>query len=318
MEKALEDLSGRVAALLKERRMTVTAVESCTGGLISKLLTDVPGISEVFKGGFVTYSDETKHSFVGVKKETLQKYTAVSEETAREMALGGAQTAGADAAVSVTGYAGPEGGSRGEPAGLVYIGCCVAGETTVKEYHFQGSRRQVREQAAAEAFKFLEERLLPGGKGASHGPGGGVPLTIQIKYFSDQIERLCYVEGKSDWIDLRAAEDVELKQGEFRLIPLGVAMKLPDGYEAHVIPRSSTFKNFGILQVNSMGLIDESYCGDEDQWFFPALAVKDTKICMNDRICQFRIEKHQPQIHFEETGYLPGNNRGGFGSTGKQ
>ena len=95
-------------------------------------------------------------------------------------------------------------------------------------------------------------------------------------------------------------------------------MKLPDGYEAHVIPRSSTFKNFGILQVNSMGLIDESYCGDEDQWFFPALAVKDTKICMNDRICQFRIEKHQPQIHFEETGYLPGNNRGGFGSTGKQ
>ena len=97
--------------------------------------------------------------------------------------------------------------------------------------------------------------------------------TIKIKYFSDKIEKLTYIAGKSDWIDLRAAEDITMKQGEFKLIPLGIAMELPKGYEAHVIPRSSTFKNFGLLQTNSCGLIDESYCGDNDQWFFPALAM---------------------------------------------
>ena len=139
---------------------------------------------------------------------------------------------------------------------------------------------------------------------------------IRIKYFYDDIEKLQYIDGKSDWIDLRAAEDVEMKAGEFRLIPLGIAMELPKGYEAHVIPRSSTFKNFGIIQTNSMGLIDESYCGDNDQWFMPALAMRDTKICKNDRICQFRIMKHQPQIVFSE-GKLTGEDRGGFGSTGK-
>ena len=101
---------------------------------------------------------------------------------------------------------------------------------------------------------------------------------IRIKYFTDKIEKLQYIGGKSDWIDLRAAEDVEMKAGEFKLIPLGIAMELPKGYEAHVIPRSSTFKNFGILQTNSMGLIDESYCGDHDQWFMPALAMRDTVI----------------------------------------
>lgn len=142
--------------------------------------------------------------------------------------------------------------------------------------------------------------------------------TIQIKYFSKEIERLCYVAGKSDWIDLRSAKEVEMKAGEFCLIPLGVAMKLPKGYEAHVIPRSSTYKNYGILQTNSCGLIDESYCGDEDQWFFPALAMRDTVIHVNDRICQFRIMKHQPEISFEETEELTGENRGGFGSTGRQ
>ena len=92
-------------------------------------------------------------------------------------------------------------------------------------------------------------------------------MNIRIKYFTDKIERLRYVDGKSDWIDLRAAKEVELKQGEFALIPLGVAMELPKGYEAHVVPRSSTFKNFGIIQTNSMGVIDETYCGDNDQWF---------------------------------------------------
>ena len=91
-------------------------------------------------------------------------------------------------------------------------------------------------------------------------------MKIRIKYFSDGIEKLKYIGGKSDWIDLRAAEDISMKAGEFRLIPLGVAMALPEGYEAHVVPRSSTFKNFGILQANSMGIIDESYCGDSDQW----------------------------------------------------
>lgn len=140
-------------------------------------------------------------------------------------------------------------------------------------------------------------------------------LNIKIKYFSD-VEKLTYVEGKSDWIDLRAAEEVHMKKGDFRLIPLGIGMKLPEGYEAHVIPRSSTFKNFGILQTNSMGLIDESYCGDNDQWYFPALAIRDTVIHKNDRICQFRIIEHQPELRFEETDKLSNTNRGGFGSTG--
>ncbi len=139
---------------------------------------------------------------------------------------------------------------------------------------------------------------------------------IRIKYFSDEVERLCYIGGKSDWIDLRASEDVSMKKGEFRLIPLGVAMELPKGYEAQVVPRSSTFKNFGLLQVNSMGVIDESYCGDHDQWFFPALAVRDTEIHRNDRICQFRITAHQPEITFEVVERLEGADRGGFGSTG--
>ena len=141
--------------------------------------------------------------------------------------------------------------------------------------------------------------------------------TIKIKYFSEDIERLAYIAGKSDWIDLRA-EEIRLKKGESALIPLGVAMELPRGYEAHVIPRSSTYKNFGIIQTNSCGLIDETYCGDHDQWFFPALAMRDTVIHVNDRICQFRIMEHQPEIRFEETDRLTAEDRGGFGSTGKQ
>ena len=142
--------------------------------------------------------------------------------------------------------------------------------------------------------------------------------TIRIKYFTDKIEKLRYIDGKSDWIDLRAAEDVVLKQGEFRLIPLGVAMQLPEGCEAHVVPRSSTFKNFGILQVNSMGVIDASYCGDNDQWFMPVLAMRDTEIHLGDRICQFRIFEHQPVLSFVETEDLGNEDRGGIGSTGKQ
>jgi dUTP pyrophosphatase len=143
-------------------------------------------------------------------------------------------------------------------------------------------------------------------------------LNIKIRYFNEQIEKLQYIENKSDWIDLRAASRVELKAGEFKLIPLGIAIELPKGYEAHVVPRSSTFKNFGILQVNSMGIIDESYCGDNDQWFFPALAMRDTVIEVNDRICQFRIMEHQPGIEFIEVKELGNKDRGGHGSTGKQ
>lgn len=141
-------------------------------------------------------------------------------------------------------------------------------------------------------------------------------MNIKIKYFTDEIEKLRYIEGKSDWIDLRAAENVILKAGEFKLIPLGVAMQLPKGYEAHIIPRSSTFKNFGVIQTNHMGLIDETYCGDGDQWHFPAFALRDTEIHVNDRICQFRIMEHQPQIKFEEVEILGNSNRGGIGSTG--
>lgn len=140
---------------------------------------------------------------------------------------------------------------------------------------------------------------------------------IKIKYFSDKIEKLRYIEGKSDWIDLRSAEDITLKKGEFKLIPLGVGMQLPKGYEAHVVPRSSTFKNFGIIQTNHCGVIDESYCGDNDQWFMPVLAVRDTEIYVNDRVCQFRIMEHQPVVEFEECDRLEGADRGGFGSTGK-
>ncbi|MDF2905545.1 MAG: yncF [Herbinix sp.] len=141
---------------------------------------------------------------------------------------------------------------------------------------------------------------------------------IKIKYFSEQIEKLQYIENKSDWIDLRAAQTVELKSGEFKLIPLGIAMELPKGYEAHIVPRSSTFKNFGILQTNSTGIVDESYSGDNDQWFFPALAMRDTVINVNDRICQFRIVEHQPRIEFTEVAELGNKDRGGHGSTGKQ
>lgn len=142
--------------------------------------------------------------------------------------------------------------------------------------------------------------------------------TIRIKYLNDNIEKLRYIDGKSDWIDLRAAQKVELKQGEFRLIPLGIAMELPKGFEAHIVPRSSTFKNFGIIQTNHCGIVDESYCGNNDQWFFPALAMRDTIIEVNDRICQFRIFEHQPAISFEETDNLDNADRGGIGSTGKQ
>mgnify|MGYP002769220459 CR=1 FL=1 len=140
-------------------------------------------------------------------------------------------------------------------------------------------------------------------------------MRIQIKYHDPDLIRLEQKPG-SDWIDLRAAEDVEMKAGEFKLINLGVSMQLPEGYEAHVIPRSSTFKNFGVIQTNSFGLIDETYCSNQDIWRFPAYAMRDTVIHKNDRICQFRIERHQPPIMFQEVESLAGEERGGFGSSG--
>ena len=141
---------------------------------------------------------------------------------------------------------------------------------------------------------------------------------IRIKYFTDEIEKLDYIDGKSDWIDLRASEEVELKAGDFKLIPLGVAMQIPEGYEGHLAPRSSTFKTWGLIQTNSVGVIDCSYCGDDDMWRMPVYATRDTVVHVNDRVAQFRIIENQPKIVFEEVESLVNENRGGFGSTGKQ
>lgn len=137
---------------------------------------------------------------------------------------------------------------------------------------------------------------------------------IKIKYFTD-IEKIAPIT-KGDWIDLRAAEDITLRKGDFALIPLGIAMQLPAGYEAIVAPRSSTCKKFGVIQTNSIGVIDETYCGDNDQWMMPVMAVRDTEIKKNDRICQFRIFKHQPSIQFKCVDVLGNRDRNGFGSTG--
>lgn len=139
-------------------------------------------------------------------------------------------------------------------------------------------------------------------------------MEIKIKYFTD-IEKIEKIE-KGDWIDLRAAEDVELKAGDFKLIPLGVAMELPKGYEAHIVPRSSTYKKFGIIQTNHQAVIDASYCGDNDQWLYPAYALRDAEIHKGDRICQFRIMEKQPEITFTEVETLGNEDRGGIGSTG--
>ena len=142
-------------------------------------------------------------------------------------------------------------------------------------------------------------------------------VQIKIKYLDDSIKRLTYVEGKSDWIDLAAAETVTLKKGEFKLIHLGVAMELPEGYEAHIAPRSSTYKNFKILQTNSVGVVDRSYCGPNDWWKMAVYATEDTTINKGDRIAQFRIIENQPKLNFVESE-LTGKDRGGFGSTGKK
>ena len=141
-------------------------------------------------------------------------------------------------------------------------------------------------------------------------------MKVYIKYFDQDITRIEKI-SQGDWIDLRAAEDVEMKAGELRVIRLGVGMILPEGYEAHVAPRSSTYKNFSIIQTNSIGIIDNSYCGEEDEWKMSAYALRDTVIHKNDRICQFRIVENQPRLTFTRVAHLDGPDRGGFGSTGK-
>lgn len=142
-------------------------------------------------------------------------------------------------------------------------------------------------------------------------------MKIKIKYHDKEMQKMCNIEGaKSDFVDLRSAEDVELESGEYHLISLGVSMELPKGYYAEVVPRSSTFKNFGIILANSIGIIDESYCGDNDIWRFPAIALRKTKINKGDRICQFRIVKKMPAVEFIEVETLGNADRGGIGSTG--
>ena len=142
-------------------------------------------------------------------------------------------------------------------------------------------------------------------------------MKIRIKYLNDSINHLEKIE-KGDWVDLRSAEDVELKKGESKLIHLGVAMELPKGYEAHIVPRSSTFKTWGIIQTNHMGVVDNTYCGDDDWWFMSVYATRDIKIEKGDRICQFRIVEKMPPIEFETVELLGNKNRGSCGSTGSK
>lgn len=140
--------------------------------------------------------------------------------------------------------------------------------------------------------------------------------TIRIKYHNKEIEKLTYIDGKSDWIDLRVAENIKLKKGDFHLVDMGISVELPKGYEMLIVARSSTFKNFGLIQTNAMGIVDESYCGDDDIIRMPVYATRDCELHINDRIGQFRILEHQPKITFEETEHLNNKSRGGFGSTG--
>lgn len=140
-------------------------------------------------------------------------------------------------------------------------------------------------------------------------------MKIKVKYHSNiyPLEK----RENGDWIDLRVAEDVSMKAGEFKLISLGISMQLPDGYEALIVPRSSTFKNWGVLQTNHCGVIDNSYCGDNDIWMFPALATRDVFIEKNSRICQFRIQQKMQYVSFETVDNLGNPDRKGFGSSGR-
>lgn len=140
-------------------------------------------------------------------------------------------------------------------------------------------------------------------------------LTILVRYHDPDLGKLS-VAVNGDWVDLRCADTVRLDAGQFAILPLGVSMRLPDGYEAHIAPRSSTFKRWGILQTNGVGVIDNSYSGDNDIWGMPVYATRETTVCKGDRVCQFRIMRRMEPVHFEEVAHLDGDDRGGFGSTG--
>jgi len=140
-------------------------------------------------------------------------------------------------------------------------------------------------------------------------------MQLKIKYLVPDLEKIKRVPN-SDWFDLRSAEDITMKKDEYKLIPLGIAIQLPYNYEAYIVPRSSTFKNFGLIQANHFGVVDQSYCGNNDQWYFSCIAFRDTTIKKNDRICQFRINEKQPFFDIIETDDLQAPDRNGFGSTG--
>lgn len=153
-------VENKIERILRNRKMSVTTAESCTGGLISGTLVNVPGISGVYKEGYITYSNEAKVKLLGVKEETLRKYGAVSRQTAKEMAEGAARVSGADAAIAVTGIAGPDGGTEEKPVGLVYIGCTVKEKTIVKRCFYGGDRTSIRQAAAREALEILYCQIL--------------------------------------------------------------------------------------------------------------------------------------------------------------
>ncbi len=152
-------LEEQVVSILLEKGLTLTTAESCTAGLIASRLVNVPGISSVFMQGYITYSNESKQRLIGVSKESLETYGAVSSRVAEEMAAGAAESAGCDVAISCTGIAGPDGGTKEKPVGLVYMGCYVKGKLTVLENHFSGSRQEVREASAKKALELLLECL---------------------------------------------------------------------------------------------------------------------------------------------------------------
>ncbi len=141
-------------------------------------------------------------------------------------------------------------------------------------------------------------------------------MDVKVKLHTKNEACKPYKAKGGDWYDLAARRDVILSKGHYHLVPLGVSIELPEGYEALVIPRSSTFKRSGALQANSVGLIDEAYCGDNDEWCFPVYATRDTVICEGERVCQFRVIEHQPELAFEYVGELGNADRDGFGSTG--
>ena len=156
MNKSIEE----IVEFLIDKKLTITTAESCTGGLIASAIVDIPGVSEIFHEGYVTYSNEAKERLVRVSHQTLEQFGAVSEQTAREMAEGAARAAKAEAALSATGIAGPGGGTAEKPVGLVYIGCYLNGKTTVKECRFTGNRMENRLHTVETALEMLKERLL--------------------------------------------------------------------------------------------------------------------------------------------------------------